>query len=250
MPRCRDVITRLSLVLTMLLSVVVPGLADEQAPITPQAVWAGFDPSTEPLEIEVAKRWVEHGSILTEFTFTGMTHQGSRVRVYAISGVPEGKNHLPGILHIHGGGQTVNPQWLRFWNDRGYASLTFNWGGAWPDRDKFTDWGKLTQGNHRDAGAKAMATEPSVKASSWYLWTRISRRALTCLEQTPGVDSDRLGIFGVSMGGTIVWPVAAMDRRVKATCAIYGVGWNTYPDEVGSLGACPNKAVPAVAGIG
>ena len=36
------------------------------------------------------------------------------------------------------------------------------------------------------------------------------------------------------MGGTIVWPLAAMDRRVKAACAIYGVGWNTYPDEVGS----------------
>ena len=170
----------------------------------------------------------------TEFTFTGMTHEGSRVRVYAISGVPEGKDHLPGILHIHGGGQTVNPQWLRFWNDRGYAALTFNWGGAWPNRDKFTDWGKLTQGNHRDAGAMAMATEPSVRASSWYLWTRISRRALTCLETMEGVDPDRLGIFGVSMGGTIVWPLAAMDRRVKAACAIYGVGWNTYPDEVGS----------------
>ena len=79
-----------------------------------------------------------------------------------------------------------------------------------------------------------MATEPSVKASSWYLWTRISRRALTCLEQQPGVDPNRLGIFGVSMGGTIVWPLAAMDRRVKAACAIYGVGWNTYPDELGS----------------
>ena len=172
--------------------------------------------------------------VLTEFTFTGMTHEGSKVRVYAISGVPEGKEHLPGILHIHGGGQTVNPQWLRFWNDRGYAALTFNWGGAWPNRDKFTDWGKLTQGNHRDAGAMAMATEPSVRASSWYLWTRISRRALTCLETMEGVDPDRLGIFGVSMGGTIVWPFAAMDRRVKAACAIYGVGWNTYPDEVGS----------------
>jgi pimeloyl-ACP methyl ester carboxylesterase len=70
-----------------------------------------------------------------------------------------------------------------------------------------------------------MATEPSVRVSSWYLWTRISRRALTCLEQQPGVDPDRLGIFGVSMGGTIVWPLAAMDRRVAAACAIYGVGW-------------------------
>jgi dienelactone hydrolase len=195
-------------------------------------VWSEYDPRSEPLEIEVSKRWTEHGASYTELTFTGMTYEGSRVRVYAIASIPEGKKPLPGVLHIHGGGQTVNPQWLRFWNERGYAALTFNWGGAWPDRDKFTDWGKLTQGNHKDAGARAMATEPSVRASSWYLWARISRRALTCLEQMDGVDPDRLGIFGVSMGGTIVWPLAAMDRRVKAACAIYGVGWNTYPDEM------------------
>ena len=36
------------------------------------------------------------------------------------------------------------------------------------------------------------------------------------------------------MGGTIVWPFVAMDNRVKAACAIYGVGWNTYPDELGA----------------
>jgi dienelactone hydrolase len=234
MPRRLYPITRSSLVLAILLTLVAQVLASEEPPTTPEAVWAGFDPSEEPLDIEVTKRWTEHGSIFTEFTFTGMTHEGSKVRVNALSGVPEGKDHLPGILHIHGGGQTVNPQWLGFWNDRGYAALTFNWGGDWPNRDKFTDWGKLTQGNHRDAGATVMATEPSVRVSSWYLWTRISRRALTCLEQQLGVDPDRLGIFGVSMGGTIVWPLAAMDRRVKAACAIYGVGWNTYPDEVGS----------------
>src|SRR4029079_12215033 len=134
--------------------------------------------------------------------------------VYALCSIPEGQERVPGVLHIHGGGQTASPLWLRFWNDRGYAALTFNWGGACPNRDKFTDWGKLTQGNHVDAKSRLMATEPSVHASSWYLWTRVSRRALTCLEQEPGVDPERLGIFGVSMGGTIVWPMAGMDRRV------------------------------------
>ena len=163
-----------------------------------------------------------------------MTHDGSKVRVYAISSAPDGKKNLPGVLHIHGGGQTVNLRWLQFWNERGYAAMTFNWGGKWPGRDKYADWGNLTQGNHRDAGRMLMATKPSVRESSWYLWTRISRRALTCLERMEEVDPGRLGIFGVSMGGTIVWPFAAMDTRVKAACAIYGVGWNTYPDEFGT----------------
>jgi dienelactone hydrolase len=205
-----------------------------ESPTAPEAVWAGFDPRSEPLEIETLKRWNEHGARYTEFTFTGMTQEGSKVRVYAISSAPIGKHNLPGVLHIHGGGQTVNLAWLRFWNDRGYAALTFNWGGKWPGRDKFTDWGKLTQGNHQTVGQMLMATKPSVRESSWYLWTRISRRAFTCLERMEEVDPNRLGIFGVSMGGTIVWPFAAMDTRVKAACAIYGVGWNTYPDDLGA----------------
>lgn len=201
---------------------------------TPSAVWAGFDPRAEPLETQIIKRWNEHGARYTELMFTGMTHEGSKVRVYAISSAPEGQKNLPGILHIHGGGQTVSPGWLRFWNDRGYAALTFNWGGKWPGRDKFTDWGKLTQGNHQTVGTMLMATKPSVRESSWYLWTRVSRRALTWLERMEEVDPNRLGIFGVSMGGTIIWPFAAVDTRVKAACAIYGVGWNTYPDELGT----------------
>lgn len=216
----------------VLLALSPIGLASAQPPTSPQAVWGSFDPRKEPLEVEVLKRWSEHGAHYTEFTFTGMTHEGSRVSVYALSSIPEGKTKRPAILHVHGGGQTVHPQWLRFWNDRGYAALTFNWGGIWPGRDKFTDWGKLTQGNHKNAGARLRATNPSVRASSWYLWTRISRRALTCLERMQGVDPDRLGVFGVSMGGTIVWPMAATDDRIKAACAIYGVGWNTYPDEI------------------
>ena len=206
--------------------------ASEPPPTTPEAVWAGFNPRKEPLEVEVLRRWTEHGAVHTEFTFTGMTHEGSKVRVYALSSAPEGKTGLPGVLHVNGGGQTVNPKWLRFWNDRGYAALTFNWGGVWPGRDKFTDWGKLAQGNHKDTGARAMATKPSVRDSSWYLWTLISRRALTCLERMEGVDPERLGVFGVSMGGTIVWPMSATDDRVKAACAVYGVGWNTQPDEI------------------
>lgn len=203
------------------------------SPRTPEEVWRGFDPRAEPLEVEVVRRWEQDGAKFTELYFTGMiAPDGEKVRVYAIASAPTNATNLPGLLHIHGGGQTAYEPWLKFWNARGYAALTFNWGGHWENREKFTDWGSLKQGNHRDSGPMLQATEPTVRASSWYLWTRISRRALTVLEQMPGVDGRRLGIFGVSMGGTIVWPFAAMDSRVKAACAIYGVGANTYPDEL------------------
>ncbi|HZL87325.1 MAG TPA: prolyl oligopeptidase family serine peptidase, partial [Pirellulaceae bacterium] len=206
-----------------------PKTAQAEKLTTPQQVWAGFDPRVEPLEIEVQKTWEEDGVVLRELTFTGMTSADSKVRVYAIYGAPKDGQHLPAVLHIHGGGQTAYAPWVKYWAQRGYASLTFNWGGKWPGRDKYTDWGNLRHANHAEVGNMAMAVDPSPQVSSWYLWNRICRRALTALETQEEVDRDRLGIFGVSMGGTIAWPFAAMDDRVKVACAIYGVGQTTYP---------------------
>ncbi len=95
---------RSCLTLTLLAALGHTLLAGEKPPTTAEEVWEGYDPRKEPLEIDVTRRWTEHGSISTEFTFTGMTHEDSKVRVYALFSVPEGKEHLPGILHIHGGG--------------------------------------------------------------------------------------------------------------------------------------------------
>src|SRR5688572_27156784 len=118
--------------LCLCVSVVCPSFANEIT--TPAEVWAGFDPRAEPLEVEVLKEWDEHGAHYREFFFTGMTHEGSKVRVYAVYSAPIGAMKLPAVLHIHGGGQTAYAPWLKHWNNRGYAALTFNWGGRWEGR--------------------------------------------------------------------------------------------------------------------
>lgn len=66
--------------------------------------------------------------------------------------------------------------------------------------------------------------------SLWYHWAVAARRALTVLERLPGVHPDRLGVFGVSMGGQVTWMVAGTDSRVRTAVPIYACGWNTYPD--------------------
>ena len=109
-------------------------LSAVQAPFnTPQEVWRDFDPRRDPLEVELKRTWVDAGVQYREFYFTGETIDGQPVRVYAQYAAPEGGRALPAVLHIHGGGQTVNPSWLAFWTKRGYAAMTFNWGGRWDD---------------------------------------------------------------------------------------------------------------------
>lgn len=200
--------------------------------LTPEQVWKDYDPSLEPLEVEVLKQWTKDGNIFKEMYFTGKTIGEEKVRIYGVYSAPMGGKQLPGILHVHGGGQTVNKDILHYWNERGYAALSFNWGGRRTDGQAYTDWGSaLAHANHLDAGERMMATVPNVRASSWYEWAVAARRALTLLSEQAEVDPGKLGAFGVSMGGTLLWTLAATDKRIRASCAIYGLGWHTYKEE-------------------
>ena len=199
--------------------------------LTPSQVWSTYDPDAGEFDEEVLKRWTQSGADYKEAYFSAWVH-GQHVRVYGIYAAPAraGKpgGRVPAVMHLHGGGQTVNTRWLEAWTARGYAALTCNYHGEWQNRERVTIYPQaLRQGNHKHAAGKAMATVPSVRASSWYIWTAVARRALSYLRQQPEVDGTRIGAFGVSMGGTTIWSFA-LDPRLKAACAIYGCGWNRY----------------------
>jgi hypothetical protein len=65
------------------------------------------------------------------------------------------------------------------------------------------------------------------KATSHYLWNAIQRRVLSYLLTQKEVDPSRIGAKGYSYGGTIMWNLA-MDKRVKAVVAYFGIGWINY----------------------
>jgi len=198
--------------------------------LTPPEVWKGYDPDAGEFNEEVLKRWNEDGADYKEVCFSAYIGE-HEVRVYGIYAAPGKKPdvRLPAVMHLHGGGQTVNNNWLKTWTARGYAAFTCNYHGEWPNRKRFTIYPKaLRHANHKHAnGNQMMATVPNVRASSWYIWSAIARRALSYVRRQPEVDRERIGAFGVSMGGTTIWSFA-LDPRLKAACAIYGCGWNRY----------------------
>jgi dienelactone hydrolase len=132
---------------------------------------------------------------------------------------------VPGILHIHGGGQTASLAWRQYWAKRGYACVTYDFCGKWDNRTEYTDWGPLAK-NCNMASNGVSQVHPTPRISGWFHWALAGRRALTLLAQNPVVDPDRLGIFGISVGGTLCWLVAGADARVKAAIPIYGCGYN------------------------
>jgi hypothetical protein len=219
---------------------IQPCLMEPSAPPlpTPETVWSGFDPAAGPLEEQVVRTWLEGGVQHKEVFFSAFI-RGETVRVYGVYAEPvhseddvagEGRSKLlPALLHMHGGGQTVAPHYLS-WASRGYCVLSINCHGEGFDRPAGTYTvypSTMPEGNHQNGLVLNNNTEPDLTRSSWWLWAAVNRRALTYLAAQPAVDVDRLGIFGISMGGTSIWPVA-MDKRVKAACAVYGIGWDDH----------------------
>jgi dienelactone hydrolase len=191
----------------------------------PEDLWHGIDVEKMPLELQVTKRWEENGCAYEKLTYVSEVADGVKIRIFGLLGAPKGANNVPGILHIHGGGQTASLAWVQYWVKRRYACVTYDFCGKWENRTEYTDWGPLAK-NCNMAANGVYQVHPTPRISGWFHWALAGRRALTLLAQNPAVDPNRLGIFGISVGGTLCWLVAGADARVKAAIPIYGCGYN------------------------
>ena len=61
----------------------LPPLEDGQAPQTYEALWAGFDPQSEPLDVEVLKEWEEEGVVLRVIRYRVGIFKGKKAMVIA-----------------------------------------------------------------------------------------------------------------------------------------------------------------------
>ena len=234
------------------LGVAAAGFVDD--PAIPQhldALWAGyetFDRAT-PLEVEVLKEWTQDGVTCRVIRYQVGVFKGAPARVAAFYAFPPGATHLPGLLHLHGGGQSASLDAVVADAKRGYASLSLNWGGnAMRLREgncdgPQTDWGRLDathppQRNKANHFAGALTPDDftldaveSPRNSNWFLVLIAARRGLTVLQAQPEVDPARLGVYGHSMGGKLTTNLAGIDPRVKAAVPSCGGSGDLTPDQ-------------------
>lgn len=219
----------------------VLGADEPNAPSTVEELFADFDPRQEELTAHVVREWDQDGILYRYVTYHIGTFKGKPARMAAFFGFPKGAKDLPGLLHLHGGGQRAFLHEVEFYAKRGYACLSINWGGRdmedAKDGEPNTDWGAVdpTQNNvpgyaNLRPGDLYLDAVESPRNNNWYLLTLGARRGLTFLEQQPEVDADRLGVYGHSMGGSLTVYVAGTDNRVKAAApSVGGSGFRTEP---------------------
>ena len=76
----------------------------------------------------------------------------------------------------------------------------------------------------------------------WRVYDAI--RSYDYLSTRPDVDMERLGIMGISGGGTTSFYTAALDQRVKV--AVVSGYFNTFKDSILSISHCIDNYIPNV----
>jgi dienelactone hydrolase len=193
----------------------LPALKDGFVPSTVEELWAGFDPRKEPLDVEVIKEWEEDGMVLKIIRYRVGIFKGQKSMMAAVYGYPKGAENLPAIVQIHGGGQSAQDAFVLANAQNGYATVSIAWAGR---ICRF-------KGNNFIQNPPSESTVDPVKSprnSGWFLVTMATRRAITFLEQQPEADADRIGVYGMSMGGKLTVLLAGVDDRVRVAVPACG----------------------------
>ena len=102
----------------------------------------------------------------------------------------------------------------------------------------------------RERGGGNSSCQPSAGAAlllgqtmvGWRVYDAM--RAFDYLATRPEIDTNRLGVMGISGGGTTTFFTAAIDPRVKA--AVVSGYFNTFRDSILSLSHCIDNYIPNV----
>ncbi|TWU39599.1 alpha/beta hydrolase family protein [Novipirellula artificiosorum] len=169
---------------------------------------------------------------MTGLLFDAIPVRGKRVQAFAYYGAPEGptpEGGWPAVVCVHGGGGTAFDTWVQKWNDHGYAAISMDLEGHYP---------KGTPTRMENPGLKRLGIFQNYQdpiEEQWY-YHAVAQVILahSLIRSFPEVNSEKIGITGISWGGTLTSTVMGVDPRFKFAIPVYGCGY--LPDSDGNQG--------------
>lgn len=161
--------------------------------------------------------------------FDALNHTGSPTRVYAYLGIPAGasaSNQVPAVVLVHGGGGTADKDWVAKWTNRGYAAISI----AVEGQTDFTAPPTIGTGWHKHAMAGpervGIYGDTALALSNQWMYHAVADTVLanSLLRSLPMVNSNKVGMMGISWGGVIVSTVMGLDYRFAFAIPVYGCG--------------------------
>ncbi|MHB1001141.1 MAG: alpha/beta hydrolase family protein [Armatimonadota bacterium] len=172
--------------------------------------------------------------------YEGVPFKGKPTRVFAYYGVPDVPKgtKIPAMVLIHGGGGTAFEAWVRLWNARGYAAIAMDTCGSVP-KGEYGNWDR-----HEFSGSPGWG---GLDQTDWPVQDQWTYHAIadvilahSFIRSFPQVDTDRIGVTGLSWGGYLTCIVSGVDTRFRFAVPVYGCGflgtdsaWGSYFGQAG-----------------
>lgn len=162
--------------------------------------------------------------------FDSVPYQGRPTRVFAFYGMPGRRpgEKMPAMVLIHGGGGTAFAEWVRMWNQRGYAAIAMDTVGTAPKHTPGKPWNP-DRARHDHSGPPGWGGFDKVDDPATDQWTYHAVAAAvlahSLIRSFPEVDSSRIGVTGISWGGYLTSIVSGVDRRFRFAAPVYGCGF-------------------------
>lgn len=169
---------------------------------------------------------------LQSLLYTGLAYKGKETRFYAYYGVPEGQapaTGWPAVVLVHGGGGTAGADWVKQWNEHGYAAISMDLEGHLPKPGVPHNErpGHAWSGPHRGDNFEEGPINRGEPVEQHWFYHAVGGivRADSLLRSFPEVDQDRIGIEGYSWGGVLTSVAIGVDSRFKFGITHTGCGF-------------------------
>ena len=170
--------------------------AAEQVLETPSQLWADYDPDAGDFKEEIVAEATKDG-IYSRDSYISCYVVDSEIRVHCLYKVKAGAVKSPGLLNVHGwmGAASIPQDYV----SDGWAVMSFDYCGQTGDRKHFTKYPEALRHGNMDRNVCGPVNSQTLDG-----------KPITNPRQT----SD------------YIWD--AIERRVKAIVAYFGIGWNEY----------------------
>ena len=172
--------------------------------------------------------------------YEGVPLAGARTKVFAHIGFPDAaREPMPAVVLIHGGGGHPQDIWIRKWNARGYAAISMDTTGFFP---QVPDGTPLYEGSSKGlerrlappfaedgytvAPHNSSMQDCTLPEGDQWMYHAVSQVILAhnLLRADPRIDAGKIGLTGISWGGVIASIVIGFDPRFAFAVPIFGSG--------------------------
>ena len=201
--------------------------------LTAQALWEGYDPNAEDLDVTLLNTTESDGIVTKRLYFTGRTLKEGKTRVYGVVCQKATRSTRPAVLVINSFEKQIDEKALVDLAERGFTAMAIDYVGE-KEVGLFTLYPPELSYCNASAKQDPFNVVTSAKEIKLYEYALNSRRAVSYLlahEKIKGVS-----VLAVSKGVDVGTMVMGTDNRIVNGILALGRIWRNYPELVISEG--------------